>query len=291
MKVFLTGGSGYIGRSTIQALIRHGIDVTALARSEQSARAVADLGATPVAGALTDTDTLREAAGRADGVIHLGVDYSEGTADVDRAAAEAMQDGAGSRPYVHTGGVWVYGDTDGVVDEDAPLNPPGITAWRLDNEKRVLARAATGEHPVVVMPGVVYGRSGGLAQSFFVEPGRAAGAVPCIGDGSAHWALVHVDDIAELYVLALNAPAGSVYAGVGGQNLLLSDITLALSHAAGCPGRIDSLSLDQARRQMGPIAEAFALDQQLTGARARRELGWTPTRLDALAELAQGDRS
>ncbi|WP_285427361.1 hypothetical protein [Streptomyces sp. ISL-1] len=40
---------------------------------------------------------------------------------------------------------------------------------------------------------------------------------------------------------------------------------------------------------MGPIAEAFAaLDQQLTGARARRDLGRTPTRPDALAELAQG---
>jgi nucleoside-diphosphate-sugar epimerase len=286
MKVFLTGGSGYIGRSTIQALTRRDIEVTALARSEQSARTVADLGATPVAGALTDTDLLREAAGLADGVIHLGVDYSEGTAAVDRAAAEAMQDGAGSRPYVHTGGVWVYGDTDGVVDEDAPLAPPRITAWRMENEKRVLARAATGEHPVVVMPGLVYGRSGGLAQSFFVEPARAAGAVPCIGDGSAHWALVHVDDIAELYVLALNAPAGSRYAGVSGQNLPLADITAALSQAAGCPGRIHSLSSDEALKQMGPIAEAFALDQQLTGARAQRELGWTPTRLDALAELS-----
>lgn len=287
MKVFLTGGSGYLGRSTIQALIRNGIEVTALARSEQSARTVADLGAAPVAGALTDTDVLRDAAERADAVIHLGVDYSEGTADVDRAAAEAMQDGAGSSPYVHTGGVWVYGDTGGVVDEDAPLAPPQITAWRLQNEKRVLARAATGEHPVVVMPGLVYGRSGGLAQSFFVEPGRAAGAVPCIGDGSAHWALVHVDDIAELYVRALNAPAGSRYAGASGQNLPLADITAALSQAAGCSGRIRSLTLDEALREMGPIAEAFALDQQFSGARARRELGWNPTRLDALAELAR----
>ncbi|WP_381802285.1 NAD-dependent epimerase/dehydratase family protein [Streptomyces niveus] len=287
MQVFITGGSGYIGRSTIQALIRHGIEVTALARSEHSARTLTDLGATPVAGALTDTDVLREAAGRADGVIHLGVDYAGGTADVDRAAAEALQEGAASGPYVHTGGVWVYGDTDGVVDENAPQSPPRITAWRLENEKRVLARAATGEHPVVVMPGLVYGHSGGLAQGYFVEPGRAAGTVPCIGDGSNHWALVHVDDLAELYVLALNASAGSVYAGVGGQNLPLADITQALSHAAGCPGRIESVTLEEAVRRMGPIAEAFALDQQLTGARARRELGWTPTRLDALADLAQ----
>ena len=287
MKVFLTGGSGYLGRSTIQALVRHGIEVSALARSEKSARVVADLGATPVAGELADTDVLREAARLADGVIHLGVDYAQGTDQVDRAAAQAMQDGAGARPYVHTGGVWVYGDTDGVVDEDAPLAPPQITAWRLENEKRVLARATAGGHPVVVMPGLVYGRSGGLAQSYFVEPARAAGAVPCIGDGSAHWALVHVDDIAELYVLALNAPAGARYAGVSGQNLPLAEITAALSQAAGCPGSIDPLSLDEALRQMGPIAQAFALDQQLTGARARRELGWTPTRLDALAELSR----
>ncbi|WP_328843420.1 NAD-dependent epimerase/dehydratase family protein [Streptomyces sp. NBC_00258] len=287
MQIFVTGGSGYIGRPTIQALTREGIGVTALARSDRAARTVAALGATPVVGALTDTDVLREAARAADGVIHLGVDYSEATADIDRAAAEALQAGVGQGPYVHTGGVWVYGDTDGVVDEDAPLNPPRITAWRLENEKRVLARAATGQRPVIVMPGLVYGHSGGLAQSFFVDPGRTTGAVPCIGDGSNHWALVHVDDIAELFVLALRAPAGAVYAGTSGQNLPLAHITQALSHAAGCPGRIDTLTPSEAAQRMGPIAEAFGLDQQFSGARARHELGWAPIHLDALTELAK----
>ncbi|MFG2305257.1 hypothetical protein [Actinacidiphila glaucinigra] len=45
------------------------------------------------------------------------------------------------------------------MDEEAPLNPPRLTAWRLENEQRVLARAATGDRPVVVMPGVVYGHA------------------------------------------------------------------------------------------------------------------------------------
>ncbi|MDP9850159.1 NAD-dependent epimerase/dehydratase family protein [Streptosporangium lutulentum] len=288
MKVFITGGSGYIGRSTVRALTRRGIEVTALARGEAAARIVSDLGATPVRGGLSDLAVLDGAARQADGVIHLGQNYSDDTAEFDRAAAEALQNGAGDRPYVHTGGVWVYGDTDGVANEDSPLNPPQITAWRLENEKRVLSRVASGGHPVLVMPGVVYGRSGGLLQMFFVEPARTADAVPLIGDGSNHCALVHVDDIAELYVLALNAEAGSVYCGVSDQNPPMADITRALSHAAGRPERTVSLSLAQARERMGPIAEAFALDQRLTGVRARQQLGWTPTRLDALTELARG---
>ncbi|WUK01267.1 hypothetical protein OHT02_34410 [Streptomyces platensis] len=58
--------------------------MTALARSERAARTVSDLGATPVAGALTDTDVLREAAQGRRGHSPRG-DYAEGTADVDRA--------------------------------------------------------------------------------------------------------------------------------------------------------------------------------------------------------------
>jgi nucleoside-diphosphate-sugar epimerase len=182
----------------------------------------------------------------------------------------------------------VYGNTDGVIDEDAPLSPPAIVAWRLENEKRVLSRASEGGHPVVIMPGLVYGRSTGLPQMFFVEPGRENGEVPCIGDGANHWALVHVDDIAELYVLALNAPAGSVYAGAGGQNPTLAEIVEALSHAAGCPGKIVHLTAAEAEERMGPIAEAYALDQQFSGARARQQLGWNPQHLDPLTELARG---
>jgi nucleoside-diphosphate-sugar epimerase len=286
MNVFLTGGSGYIGRATIEALVRRGIEVTALARSDASAQVVAGLGARPVRGALTDTDVLRDAARDADGVIHLGQHYGPDTAEVDLAAAEAMQDGAGPHPYVHTGGVWVYGDTDGIVGEDAPLRPPRLTAWRLENEKRVLARAATGERPVVVMPGLVYGRGGGLIETFYAAAGREHGAVPCIGDGSGHWALVHVEDIAELYALALTAPAGAVYAGVSDQNPTAGQVAEAVSHAIGRPGAVRHLTAEEAHEEMGPIAEAFALDQRLTGARARTRLGWEPAHLDPLSELA-----
>ncbi len=286
MRVFVTGGSGYIGQATIAALRRGGHEVTALARGERAARAVSGLGAAPVAGGLGDLGVLRDAAASADGVIHLAQARGPQTAQVDRGAAAALQDGAGARPYVHTGGIWVYGNTSGLVTEDAALAPPPLVAWRLDSEQRVLARAASGGRPVVVMPGIVYGKAAGLIEEFIVGPARDRGVVHYIGRGDNHWSLVHVDDIAELYALALNAPAGSVYSGVTHTGLTMAEVADAASHAAGCPGRTAPVSLEQARREMGPIADGFALDQRIDSARARGELGWNPPARDALAELA-----
>jgi nucleoside-diphosphate-sugar epimerase len=286
MKVFVTGGSGYIGQATIAALRRGGHEVTALVRGEHGTQAVAGLGATPVVGTLADLGVLRDAAASADGVIHLASARGPEAGQTDRDAAAAMQDGAGTSPYVHTGGTWIYGNTRGLVTEDTPPAPPPIVAWRLDNEKQVLARATSGGRPVVVMPGIVYGKAAGLISQFLIEPARDRRVVHYIGDGANHWSLVHVDDIAELYALALSAPAGSVYAGVTHTALTMAEVAGAASRAAGCPGRTAPVSLEQAHAEMGPVADAFALDQQIDSARARRELGWNPPARDPLAEIA-----
>jgi nucleoside-diphosphate-sugar epimerase len=285
MKIFLTGGSGYIGRAVIAELVRLGHAVEALARNDRAEAAVTAAGATAVRGGLTDLGVLNHAAARAEAVIHLA---QAASGEEDLAAAAAMQDGVGGGTYVHTGGSWVYGDTGGVRDETAPWNPPSIVAWRKAVEEAVLARAAAGGRPVVVQPGLLYGGGNRLIDLFFVRPGREAGAVPYIGDGANHWALIHLDDLARLYAAALAAPAGSVYLGVGGVNPTAKEVAEACARAAGLDGKTVSLSFEHAREQMGPIADAFALDQQLTAAKAQRELGWTPVHTDPLSELAAG---
>ena len=245
MNVFITGATGYIGVATIAALNEAGHSVEALVRSDRELE-----GAKTVRGTLSDLDVLREAAARADAVIHLAA----ADAETDRAAALAMLE-AVDGPYVHTGGVWVYGDTDGVADEDSPQNPPAIVAWRERNEREVLDKGGR-----LIMPGLVYGANAGLIPMFFGE-GRI------VGDGTNHWPLVHRDDLADLYVRALQAPAGARYGGVEPGAPTQREAVEAL---------IGPVTSSVTAAELGPIGEAFALDQRFTSERARTELGWTP---------------
>ena len=124
MQVLITGGSGYLGRATVRALQRHEHQAVALARSDDADRCVRALGASVVRGGLTDLDVLHKTALDVDAAIHLAQDYGPDSAHVDLRAATAIQDGLGPRPYVHTGGVWVYGNTDSAVERRQPKRHP-----------------------------------------------------------------------------------------------------------------------------------------------------------------------
>src|SRR3954447_26902677 len=282
MRVFITGGSGYVGQAVVQALVAEGHEVEALVREGADASGVSDIGAEPQRGHLGDLDLMRAAGDRADAVIHL----APSDPDTDLAASSAIQERLGDGPFVFTGGAWVYGDTDGVVNEDAPLAPPPIVAWRVANTRAIMSPADQGGRPVLIMPGAVYGDNAGLITAAMVEPARSQGYASYIADGRNHMALVHRRDIARLYVLALSAPAESRYFGVGESNVTARHVAEAASRAAGADGATRSLSIDEARQVWGPLADALALDQQFTSRRARDELGWVPRESGVLEYLS-----
>src|SRR5215831_16060759 len=94
MKVFVTGASGFIGSAIVKELLSSGHEVTGLARSDESAKAIRDAGAQVSKGSLDDPDSLKRGASASDGVIHTAFihDFSQyaKAAEADRAAIEAM---------------------------------------------------------------------------------------------------------------------------------------------------------------------------------------------------------
>jgi nucleoside-diphosphate-sugar epimerase len=284
MDIFLTGATGYVGSSVLEHLLAAGHTVTALVRSDDAAGKVTAAGATPLRGDLTDTDLLAEAAGNADGVIHLASPGDATSAALDEGVVDAVLralSGSG-KPYLHTSGVWIHGSaTD--IDEETPFSPPPITAWRLPLDARVLAAAAEGVHSVVIAPGVVYGKGAGLPTLLVNAPRDEAGALLFPGSGDQHWATIHVDDLGAFYVAALaKAPAGSYYLAVSGTNPTVRELALALSDS------VAPEPLDQTQARLGALEGAFALDQQASGQKARDDLGWTPTQASLVAELKAG---
>lgn len=278
MRVVLTGGTGYIGSAVLRRLLEGGHEVTAVVRSDDSAALVREAGASAVLGDLSDVAWFSNVLADADGAIHAADLGGEGDDRVIDAVESAF--GGTTRPYLHTGGIWSWGSGDD-LSEESPLAPPALTAWRAAREARVLAADVTA---AVIAPGIVYGNGGGIPVGVIAGARDADGVVTLVGSGEQHWTSVHVDDLADLYVRALEQSATGTFLAVSGVNPTVRE----LGEAAGSAVRAESDDASRARLGAG-FADALLLDQQAGGSRARTVLGWTPSRpsvLDELRELA-----
>jgi nucleoside-diphosphate-sugar epimerase len=286
LNVFLTGATGYIGGAIADALLAGGHSVAGLARSDQAVRTLSARGIAPLRGDLTSPASLGKAAAESDAVIHAGT-TNDGR--IDREAIGAMLDALRAKPMLYTSGIWVLGDTGGrIADETWPANPAVLVAWRPGAEQLVLAAARQGTRTVVIRPGIVYGRGGGIAADF-VKSARETGAARYVGTGENHWPLVHVDDLADLYVRALErASGGTLFHASDGSAYRVREIAEAASFGAGAGGRTESWPLEDARKTLGAYADALALDQLVSSDKARATLGWQPRAVSILEDLRHG---
>jgi nucleoside-diphosphate-sugar epimerase len=282
MRIFLTGATGYIGSAVLDALLRGGQQVTALVRDPEKAERLSMRGVQPVIGELSKPKAYAAAADSCDGVIHTAYEYSKRGPEVDRAAIDSLVASArrrshGSAPpfFIYTSGIWVLGKTSRPADEDAPLNPAALVAWRPAHEQAVLDAGADGRiRTVVVRPGIVYGGSRGIIGDMLKD--AANGLVRVIGTGKNYWPCVYDRDLADLYLrLATQPDAAGVFHANDEGDERVNDIAEALARQAKTPADIRHVPLEEARAKLGEYADALALDQKVRSPRARA-LGWTP---------------
>jgi nucleoside-diphosphate-sugar epimerase len=280
MRVFLTGGTGYIGSAVLDALLRAGHRVTALVRDPEKAERLIARGAHAVVGELGTPKTYAAALENIEAVVHAAFEKSPRGVEKDSQAIEtllaALKRTNGQSPtFIYTSGVWVIGSTTGPADEDAPIEPAEHVAWRPEHERRVLEAGQNGVRTIVVRPGVVYGGSRGIVSDLLKD--ALNGMMRVIGPGKNRWPTVYDRDLADLYVRLLQAPdARGVFHANDETDERVNDIVEAIAEHLTQRPDIRHMPLPEARRKLGPYADALAMDQRVRSPRAK-ELGWAPS--------------
>lgn len=286
MKVFLTGGSGYIGSAVALALKKAGHDVLALVRSEAKGEALKKAGVKLAVGELGNPAGYAGAAWGRAAFVNVAQEFTPQGPELDRktiASARDLLHGQVGATFIYTSGCWVQGNTEGVADESTPVQPARLVAWRPAHEQASLAMAKDGIRSIVVRPGIVYGGARGGIPATFFGTALKHGAAHTVGSGENHWPLVHVDDLAELYVrLVERGPAGSIYYAADASRLTQREVAEAASRAAGKDGKVQAQQPDGS-----PYHEALMLDQQVSSEKARNDLDWRPRHESFIGEAAQ----
>ncbi|MBW4427550.1 MAG: SDR family NAD(P)-dependent oxidoreductase [Nostoc desertorum CM1-VF14] len=288
MKVFLTGATGNIGSAIAHTLIAQGHKVIGLARSEEAANKLQNQGIEPHLGDLNDTQSIARGAKQAEATIHTA--WTQGAQMINTeqntiaTILEALD--SSSKTFIYTSGMMIYGDTGNkIADENTPINAPDFLTWRVPIEQAVLAATSRNIRSIVVRPALVYTKGRGFIARQ-ISSAWQEGTARCPGTGKNFWSIIHVDDLAALYVCALEkAPAGTIFNGAA-ESVSIRTLMETISHAAGTNDKIIDWSQQEARQVLGPFADALWMNIQVSGAKAREMLGWEPQISSVLEVIA-----
>ncbi len=313
MKVFVTGGTGFIGGRVVRQLRARGDDVVCLVRSPDKATPLTDLGCSLVAGDLSDVAAIRGGMAGCDSVVHAAAMYEvgipasqhpamheanvKGTENLLRAALEA---GVAKVVYVST--VGIFGNTRRkVVDESYEHPGKEFTSYYEETKleahriaKRMIAEE--GLPGIIVQPGGVYGPGDTSSIAALLDQ-FLSGKMPLLPFPELGICLSHVDDIAAGIILALDrGKLGETYV-ISGPVTTVREAIEVVAQVSGrkAPKRAVPIPLLKALTPIGPlvgkmmnqppnlrelISSANGVTFWASHEKASRELGYAPRGLE-----------
>jgi dihydroflavonol-4-reductase len=318
MRVFITGGAGFIGQAVARRLVGRGDRVTAVVRDPGRAEGLAALGVDIRQGDLSRTAAIVDAMRGTDSAIHLAGMYRVGIPARERPAMHDANVGtthrvldafatAGLDRMVAISTINVAGNTHGRIVDERYRRDLGEGFLSYYDETKYLAhravqeRIGSGARIVIAMPGTTYGPD---------DHSQIGGQLRGAYQGTLHYLAladlgispVYVDDVAAGIVAALDRGRIGESYFLGGQNLRMRD---AMAMAARVGGRmlprleIPTFFLRLGSRAPAPLARAMGLPDDLSevlrsalgvtfwgsSAKAATELGYVPR------DLASGLRA
>ncbi|MGJ6121484.1 NAD-dependent epimerase/dehydratase family protein [Mycolicibacterium sp. Y3] len=299
MKVFVTGATGYIGGAVAEKLVVAGHAVTGLVRSEEKAKVLQSRGIATILGTLDDPDILTSAAQAADTVIHAAsADHAGSTVTLVTALERS------GKTLIHTTGSSIVADhADGEYRTDTPITEDDYYEAlpsrrpRVDMNRYVRQAAIEkGVRAVVICPTMVYGTGRGMRPDSEQIPqlialSRQLGAGVLFGKGLNRYSNVHIDDLVDLYLLAVDkAPGGSFFFAENGSNSF-EEIAKMISCHLGFGGNTVSVPVEQVIAQHGEYARLGVASNSYVSAANARRLGWSPAAPSLTAWMQQLPKS
>ena len=313
MRIFVTGGTGFIGGRVIRKLRDRGDEVVALVRSAERATSLESLGSEWIEGDLSSTVAIRRGMDRCDAVIHAGAVYKIGIPASERAGMvdtnvngtqrvldAAIDAGIGRIVYVST--VGVFGNTNERIVDETYRRDDGDFLSCYDETKfqaheLALDRIAQGAPVVIVQPAGVYGPGDHSEIANMIDQVRT-GKLKMMVFPDLGLDLVHVDDVADGIVSALDrGRVGESYV-LGGEITRMRNLVELVAEMTGrkAPKRALPVGLMKISAPAGPIVgKALGFPPNLrelirtsdgvtlwaSDEKARRELGYDPRELRA----------
>lgn len=293
MRILIIGATGLIGTAVTRCLVAAGHKVAGLARSDPNIAAITALGATPLRVDLADPASLRATLLNADATICTAAipvqddEYSL----VDRILTNYKGTG---KSFIFTSGSGVLGQrswgewSEDSFAEDDEFIPSKYILKRRQTELRTRAATQDNVRAMVIRPPAVWGATSHPILGLFADSLKKTGQVCYIGRGLNLYSYVHVDDLAELYLRAIEkGSAGALYHAVAGE---VNNRTLAEALAVVRGVSTHSVNADEAMAIWDKFAVLVVLStcSRTRSPRARGELGWRPQQTDLVQAVLDG---
>lgn len=278
MKIIIFGATGFLGRHLVANLVEYGHEISGFSRNAANDEALRAMGIAPARGDLGDLACIPGLLEGQDAVIFAAQLMLDEEKRVTQAIVDCLE-GSG-RTFLFTSGTSLMSiPTGGLWDErsfaeDEPFEAKRQIAPRLINEAIARNAAEKGVRGMVIRPSLIWGNGGSQIIADFYHSARVTGAVCHIGRGLNVYSNIHVEELAEIYRLALEkGQAGALYFAVSGE-VSYGVIAKTIAAQLGVPTR--SVTVEEAceiwDKGLGKIVLQSNSRQRCP--RTRADLGW-----------------